>query len=130
MQYNENIDNTLNTRGGEKVSMRKKIGKKIKTALSDFFNSIWSVLVVLSVVVGGLLSFTIYAYEQDNKEGRYEMVYKVYWTPNNVKEYTITNNRPIIMSSSNGSNKIYKKGEGTVVETNAPIEIIKYVKYE
>ena len=50
------------------------------------------------------------------------------YSENNVKEYTITHNRPIYMRSSKGSNEIHKHDWGDVIETSAPIEIVRYIK--
>ena len=73
------------------------------------------------------------AYYSDNKanpKGDYVLVYKVYYTPTNIKEYTIRHDRPIEVGSSKGSNYIHKHGEGKVIETSAPIEVVKYVNYQ
>ena len=45
---------------------------------------------------------------------------------NNIKEYTVTHNRPIRIISDRGTNIVKKyKGE-KVIETSAPIEQVKY----
>ena len=71
----------------------------------------------------------------DYEKGKYTMTYKVYY-PDNVKEYTVTNDYPIGMSSYKGTNCIYKIMENKtikktfyehkVISTTAPIEIINY----
>ena len=84
-------------------------------------------LVVASVIVG-FVKFFQYEDEKDYPYGEYEMTYRVYYSENNVKEYTITHNRPIYMRSSKGSNEIHKHDWGDVIETSAPIEIVRYIK--
>ena len=84
-------------------------------------------LVVASVIVG-FVKFVQYEDEKNYPYGEYEMTYRVYYSENNVKEYTITHNRPIYMRSSKGSNEIHKHGWGDVIETSAPIEIVRYIK--
>ena len=83
-------------------------------------------LVVASVIVG-MVKFFQYEDEKDYPYGEYEMTYRVYYSENNVKEYTITHNRPIYMRSNKGSNEIHKHDWGDVIETSAPIEIVRYV---
>lgn len=83
-------------------------------------------LVVASVIVG-FVKFVQYEDEKNYPYGEYEMTYRVYYSENNVKEYTITHNRPIYMRSSKGSNEIHKHDWGDVIETSAPIEIVRYV---
>ena len=83
-------------------------------------------LVVISILVG-FVKFFQYQDEKDYPYGEYEMTYRVYYSENNVKEYTITHNRPIYMRSSKGSNEIHKHDWGDVIETSAPIEIVRYV---
>jgi hypothetical protein len=83
-------------------------------------------LVVISIIVG-FVKFVQYQDEKDYPYGEYEMTYRVYYSENNVKEYTITHNRPIYMRSSKGSNEMHKHDWGDVIETSAPIEIVRYV---
>ena len=83
-------------------------------------------LVVVFILVG-FVKFLQYEDEKNYPYGEYEMTYRVYYSENNVKEYTITHNRPIYMRSSKGSNEIHKHDWGDVIETSAPIEIVRYV---
>ena len=95
----------------------------------EWFKGVLAFLVIV-LFFSGIVGAFIY---KDNKlypHGDYELVYKVYYTPNHVKEYTMKHNRPIEVKSSDGTNYIYKKGEGRVLETNAPIEIISYKRYK
>lgn len=85
--------------------------------------------VAVSILVG--IFFIIARLEEKNYPyGNYEMTYRVYYTTSHVKEYTIKHNRPIEVYSTKGTNKVRKYNEGTVIETSAPIEVVRYVKYK
>jgi hypothetical protein len=107
------------------------IFKKIGKAISNFFKSELFKFIVFIFILCGIVALAVsYLVWQDRKDypyGEYEMTYRVYYTENNVKEYTITHNRPIYMRSSKGSNEIHKHGWGDVIETSAPIEVVRYV---
>ncbi len=83
-------------------------------------------LVVVFVLVG-MVKFFQYKDEKDYPYGEYEMTYRVYYSENNVKEYTITHNRPIYVTSHRGSNEVHKHDLGNVIETSAPIEVVRYI---
>ena len=107
------------------------IFKKIIERIMGFFRSESFKFILFLLVIGALcLSigfFVEWIDEKSHPHGEYEMTYRVYYTENNVKEYTITHNRPIYMRSSKGSNEIHKHGWGDVIETSAPIEVVRYV---
>ena len=110
-----------NIMNNPKKGFLKKIWK------SDGFQ-IFATLVIFVLIIYGIVSIILYKDEQDYPYGEYEMTYRVYYSENNVKEYTITHNRPIYMRSSKGSNEIHKHDWGDVIETSAPIEIVRYIK--
>lgn len=96
--------------------------KKIK----ETFKTILIFSIFLGVVYG-LCVFLHYRDLRNYPYGNYEMTYRVYYTPTDVKEYTITHNRPISCGSYDGINYISKHGIGEVIETTAKIEVVKYV---
>lgn len=114
--------------------MNSKIMTREKS--TNIFKKIWdwegtSIIIPLIIVVA--ITFSIikglsYLNEKEHPYGNYEMTYRVYYTPTTYKDYTITHNRPIYVRSSKGTNYVRKYDEGTVIETSAPIEIVKYVK--
>lgn len=93
---------------------------------TDGGQTILGFLVVASVIVG-MVKFVQYQDEKNYPYGEYEMTYRVYYSENNVKEYTITHNRPIYVTSHRGSNEVHKHDLGNVIETSAPIEVVRYV---
>lgn len=106
--------------------------------LKEFVNG---PVITLLIIVGGLMVFFIIiqlaflAIGPDYKKGEYTMVYKVYY-PGSPKTYTITNEWPIGVHSSRGTNRVEKSVESSlfknafsgeaVLETSAPIEIVSY----
>jgi hypothetical protein len=57
----------------------------------------------------------------------YSIKYRVYWTSNNIKEYSSNSKKPFRYGSSKGSNWVENFGDkGVLVDTSAPIEIISY----
>lgn len=93
-------------------------------------------MIVISVVLFLMILWGLsMALGTDYEKGKYTMTYKVYY-PNNVREYTVTNDYPIGMSSYKGTNCIYKIMENKtikktfyenkVISTTAPIEIVNY----
>ena len=106
-----------------------KIGKGIWKGICAFFNSPWLFVVIPILFIGGMFALVQHNDYVQYPEGNYELVYKVYYTPNNSKQYIIRHNRPIIVSSSEGTNIVKKYNEGTVIETSAPIEVVRYVNY-
>ena len=80
--------------------------------------------------IGGIVAGIDYLDRRDYPEGDYELVYKVYYTPNNVKQYTIRHNRPIQVGSQDGTNYVRKYNGGIVIQTSATIETVRYVNYK
>ena len=107
-----------------------KVGKAIKKGISAFFDSAWSVVVFAAIVIYGIVAGINYLDEKSYPEGDYELVYKVYYTPNNVKQYTIRHNRPITVGSEDGTNYVRKYDGGVVIQTSATIETVRYVNYK
>lgn len=103
---------------------------------TNIFRKIWDwegTFITITLIIVLAITFSIfkglsYLNEKEHPYGNYEMTYRVYYTPTTYKEYTITHNRPIYVRSSKGTNYVRKYDEGTVIETSAPIEIVKYVK--
>lgn len=104
-----------------------KLLRGIRNAFIKFFDWDWSpfvfVILILVALIGGI------KWKENKKKGDYVLVYKVYYTSNNIKEYTIRHNKPIEVGSDRGTNYIRKVGEGTVIQTSAPIEVVKYINY-
>ena len=77
-----------------------------------------------------------FAFGPKYPEGEYVMTYKVYYSQDNTKEYTITNNLPIDVTSYRGTNSVRKAYKipifedayeyYTVFDTSAPIEVVNY----
>lgn len=123
---------------GETTNIFVKIWNGIIKVIKGFWEWLTdteSGFVVCAVTVGasivvGLFFILKHLDEKDYPYGNYEMTYRVYYTPNNIKEYTIKHNRPIEVYSNRGSNVVRKHNECTVIETSAPIEVVRYVKYK
>lgn len=64
-------------------------------------------------------------------KGKHIVTYRVYW-PNNVRTYTVTINDKPYLGSDRGTNylKVGNITGPTIIETNAPIEIINIKKLE
>lgn len=102
--------------------------------MKTFIKTVFIIVISFSITIL-LIQGVFLLVGPDYKEGEYTMVYRVYY-PNNPKEYTITNNWPIGVSSYRGTNVIektidkkpFKKMFKTVsvFETSAPIEIVSY----
>lgn len=107
-----------------------KARKAIKKGISAFFDSAWSVVVFAAIVIYGIVAGIDYLDKKSYPEGDYELVYKVYYTPNNVKQYTIRHNRPIRVGSEDGTNYVRKYDGGVVIQTSATIETVRYVNYK
>ena len=113
-------------------SNRESVSKKIWKV----WHAIWDwdgtgpivFLLVACALFYGLVSFLMYKDEKNYPYGEYELTYRVYYTPSVYKDYTITHNRPIFIESQDGTNRVKKYNDGTVIETNAPIEKLRYVK--
>ena len=115
---------------GDTTNVFRKLGKSI----SHFFGEtvagfVLSLLLMCGGVVFAVCAFLIHMDNVNYPEGDYEMTYRVYYTPSNVKEYTVKHNRPIWVSSHRGSNEVYLYDKGTIIETSAPIEVVKYVNH-
>lgn len=94
------------------------------------------ILIVVPIVVCFFILYGLsVAFGPDYEKGKYTMTYKVYY-PGHVREYTVTNDYPIGMSSYKGTNCVYKITENKtikktfyehkVISTTAPIEIVNY----
>ena len=115
---------------GRNTNVFRKLGKSI----SHFFGEtvagfVLSLLLMCGGVVFAICAFLVHMDNVQYPEGDYEMTYRVYYTPSNVKEYTVKHNRPILVSSHRGTNEVYLFDKGTIIETSAPIEVIKYVNH-
>ena len=110
--------------------------------MKEFVNGVAAALI--TIVAGLMVLFIIFqlaflAFGPDYKKGEYTMVYKVYY-PGSPKTYTITNEWPIGVHSSRGTNRVEKSVESSlfknafsgeaVLETSAPIEIVSYTYKE
>lgn len=113
-------------KSGPNTNIFKKMWNSFKNST---MGPVLITITVILLIACGFVKFVTYMEEEKYPKGNYELVYKVYYTPNHVKEYTIKHDRPISVYSSDGSNYIRKRGEGIVVQTSAPIEVVKYVRY-
>ena len=104
-----------------------KLLNGIRNAFIKFFYWDWSPLVFAILIFIGVIGGI--SWKRNKNKGDYVLVYKVYYTPNNIKEYTIRHNKPIEVGSDRGTNYVRKVGEGTVIQTSAPIEVVKYINY-
>ena len=107
--------------------------------MKEFFKVIFGIIFfdfIVAISIQGIFLLV----GPDYKEGEYTMVYKVYYSPNDARTYTIKNNWPISTYSSRGTNYIYKtkktplfkkmfKSEN-VFESSAPIEVVSYTYKE
>lgn len=106
--------------------------------MKEFFSFIFGIICVLgifAICVQGIFLLV----GPDYKEGEYTMTYKVYYSPNDSRTYTIKNNWPISTYSSRGTNTVIKTiktpytkkmfRSQTVFESSAPIEVVSY-KYK
>ena len=127
-----NIENIM--KNDKSKSLGKIVWNYTVRPIKWWFNSslgaIITVILVSALIAVGFVKLAQYQDEKHYPYGEYEMTYRVYYSENNVKEYTITHNRPIYMRSSKGSNEIHKHGWGDVIETSAPIEIVRYVNHK
>lgn len=87
----------------------------------------WIKFFTFAILLASSICYTILKIDAIvNPYGEYKMTYRVYYDVNNIKEYTVTHNRPIHIISDRGTNMVKKyKGE-KVIETSAPIEQVKY----
>ena len=93
----------------------------------------WSFIITLSIcviIIGGFAYWMIQSDLKNYPYGNYEMTYRVYYTPSTFTDYTVTHNRPIYMGSHKGTNYIKKHRGEYAIQTNAPIQIIKYVNHK
>lgn len=87
-------------------------------------------IVIATALFFGFNSVLEASDERNYPYGDYEMVYRVYYDVNTIKEYTVKHNRPIWQGSSEGTNYIKKYPDTYVIRTNAPIEVVKYVNHQ
>lgn len=107
--------------------------------MKEFFKVIFGIIFFVFVV--GISIQGIFLLVGPNyKEGEYTMVYKVYYSPNDTRTYTIKNNWPIGTYSYRGTNTVTKTiktpytkkmfSSQTVFESSAPIEVVSYTYKE
>ena len=87
-------------------------------------------VIVLVIFVFGVNSALEASEERNHPHGDYEMVYRVYYDVNTIKEYTVRHDRPMWLGSHQGTNYIMKYPDTYVIKTNAPIEVVKYVNHQ
>ena len=112
------------------LTKRKKksvIAKMFRPLILFIINPITVTIVIGGLIICGLLKFIDYQVEKNYPYGEYELTYRVYYSPNNTKDYTVTHTRPIIVNSHRGTNEVYLYDKGTVISTSAPIEVVRYV---
>ena len=108
----------------------KKINRKIGDIISTTSFQILSFIGFFLLIMAGIIGFLAYQDEKNYPYGNYELTYRVYYTPSTFTDYTITHNRPIYMGSNKGTNYIKKHRGEYAIQTNAPIQIIKYVNHK
>ena len=133
----KNAEEMVNHRYNEKLPFKTHLQQILselwamtKSFLTSGFMECIYTLLIGGGIIGGLIYFLNEKDKKDYPYGNYEMVYKVYYTPTNTKTYTIKHNRPIECSSNKGTNYVKKYHGDIVIETNAPIEVVRYVKYK
>lgn len=107
--------------------------------MKEFFKIIFGLItfiIIFALIIQGI--FLVIG--PNYKEGEYTMVYKVYYSPNDARTYTIKNNWPISTYSHRGTNTVTKTiktpytkkmfKSQTVFESSAPIEVISYTYKE
>lgn len=109
---------------GETTNRLKKRWEKIKE-WEGWFLVVPSIIAI--VILGAIGWLITYSENKNYPYGDYELTYRVYYDANNIKEYTVTHDRPIIIHSYEGTNEVYLYDKGTVIETNAPIEKVRYI---
>ena len=109
---------------GESTNRLKKRWEKIKNWEGWFIIYLG---IATAVMCGTIGWFITYSDKKNYPYGEYELTYRVYYDVNNIKEYTVTHNRPIIIRSNDGTNEVYLHNKGTVISTNAPIEKVRYI---
>lgn len=109
---------------GETTNVLKKRWKKIKEWEGWFI----IYLAIATTVICGTIGWVIdYGDKKNYPYGEYELTYRIYYDANNIREYRVTHNRPIMIRSHDGSNEVYLYDKGVVVSTSAPIESIRYI---
>ena len=109
---------------GKSTNVLKKRWKKIKEWEGWFI----IYLAIATTVIFGTIGWVIdYGDKKNYPYGNYELTYRVYYDVNNIKEYTVTHDRPILIRSNDGTNEVYLYNKGTVISTSAPIEKVSYV---
>ena len=107
--------------------------------MKEFFKIIFGIIFFIFVVAISIQGIFLLV-GQDYKEGEYTMIYKVYYSPNDTRTYTIKNNWPIDTYSYRGTNTVIKTiktpytkkmfRSQTVFESSAPIEVVSYTYKE
>lgn len=126
-----NTDSNTSNNNGKALLKRDKetnviliCFKYIWKAIKLLFNPI---MLALYIIVG-FIAFLVTIENHEHPYGNYEMTYRVHYTNTYHKDYTIKHDRPIEFGAYKGENYIRKYGDGYVISTTAPIEIIKYVR--
>jgi hypothetical protein len=109
---------------GETTNRLKKRWKKIKEWKGWYLIFLGITTTVICGTIGWIVN---YGDKKNYPYGEYELTYRVYYDVNNIKEYTVTHNRPILIRSNDGTNEVYLYNKGTVISTSAPIEKVSYV---
>ena len=74
-----------------------------------------------------LLTLSLMLFSCKSEDKVYTLKYKVYYSDNNVKEYTVSNSEGYRIGSNRGSNYIMDREKVSYIEdTSAPIEVISY----
>jgi hypothetical protein len=108
----------------------KKIGRKIGDIISTTSFQILSVIGFFLLIIFGSVKFLTHQDEKNYPYGDYELTYRVYYTPSTFVDYTVTHDRPIVIGSHKGTNYVKKCFGEYVIQTNAPIQKIKYVNHQ
>ena len=108
----------------------KKINRKIGDIISTTSFQILSFIGFFFLVIFGIIKFLTYQDEKNYPYGNYELTYRVYYTPSTFVDYTVTHDRPIEIGSHKGTNYVKKHFGEYVIQTNAPIQKIKYVNHQ
>lgn len=108
----------------------KKINRKIGDIISTTSFQILSIIGFFCLVIFGTFKILEYQDEKKYPYGEYELTYRVYYTPSSFTDYTVTHNRPIEIGSHKGTNYVKKHFGEYVIQTNAPIQKIKYVNHQ
>lgn len=126
-----NTDSNTSNNNGKALLKRDKETNVILIC----FKYIWKIIKLLFrpkmlviYSIAGFIAFLVITEKNEHPYGNYEMTYRVHYTNTYHKDYTIKHDRPIEFGAHEGRNYVRKYGDGYVISTTAPIEIIKYVR--